>query len=101
MTSVSKALSVFGGPEVEETAKFTDMFDKFFDSLDSRNCSAFYQARKFFLKQGRIQTLKKGGAYIEWGWCGHAARAAGAVFCARYNTKACRGSGGMLPQKNF
>jgi len=38
-------VSVFGGPEVEEMVKFTDMFDKFFDSLNSRNCSASYQGR--------------------------------------------------------
>ena len=34
--------------------------------------------------QGRIQRLKKGGAHIEWGWCGHAARAARGIFlCER------------------
>ena len=36
--------------------------------------------------QGRIQRLKKGGAYIEWGWYGHAARAARGIFL--YNAHA-------------
>ena len=30
--------------------------------------------------QGRIQRLKKGGAHIKWGWCGHAARAVCEIF---------------------
>ena len=46
--------------------------------------------------------MKKGGAYTEWGWCGHAARAASAVCCARIITQSVVwGSGGMLPQENF
>ena len=44
-----------------------------------------------------------GGAYTEWGWCGHAARAASAVCCARIITQlsVVWGSGGMLSQEDF
>ena len=48
--SVGHALSLFGGPEAEETAKFASTFDKFFDSLNSRNCVTAKQKRKIFLR---------------------------------------------------
>ena len=38
--SVGHALTLFGGPEKAEIAKFASMFDKFFDSLNSRNCDS-------------------------------------------------------------
>ena len=38
-SSVSKGLELTGGSEVEETAKFTATFDKFFDALNVRNVS--------------------------------------------------------------
>ena len=41
--------------------------------------------------QGRIQRLKKGGAHIEWGCYGHAARAARGIFALRaYNAQGSR-----------
>lgn len=46
--SVSKALEFTGGPEVEETAKFVDMFDKFFDCLNVNNFVTAYHKRKVF-----------------------------------------------------
>lgn len=48
--SVGHALTLFGGPEKAETAKFASMFDKFFDSLNSRNCVTAKQKRKIFLR---------------------------------------------------
>ena len=35
--SVSKALTLVGGEETSETAKFTSMLDKFFDALNVTN----------------------------------------------------------------
>ena len=32
---MSNALSLFAGPEVEETAVFVDMFDKWFDAVNT------------------------------------------------------------------
>ena len=46
--SVAKALQFSQGPEVEETAKFVDMFDKFFDCLYVNNFTAGYHKRKDF-----------------------------------------------------
>ena len=37
--SVGKALTLVGGPEAQETAKFVLMFDRFFDAL---NVAHFY-----------------------------------------------------------
>ena len=48
--SVGHALTLFGGPEKAETAKFASMFDKFFDSLNSRNCVIAKQRRKVFFR---------------------------------------------------
>ena len=48
--SVGHALTLFGGPEKAETAEFASMFDKFFDSLNSRNCVTAKQKRKVFLR---------------------------------------------------
>ena len=51
---------------------------------------------------GADPDIEEGGAYIEWGWCGHVACAASAVFCACVITQSVVGrSGGELPQKNF
>lgn len=46
--SVSKALSLTGGPEASETARFAGMFDKFFDCLNVRNYTHGIHSRKFF-----------------------------------------------------
>lgn len=46
--SVSKALQMTGGPEVQETAKFVLMFDKFFDALNVGNFSSGRHHRKPF-----------------------------------------------------
>ena len=35
--SVSKALTLVGGDQVQETARFAAMFDKFFDTLNVTN----------------------------------------------------------------
>ena len=45
---MAKALQFTGGPEVKETAKFVDMFDKFFDCLNVNNFTAGYHKRKDF-----------------------------------------------------
>ena len=46
--SVSKALVLTGGSPVEETAKFVDLMDKFFDCLNVHNYSHGFRARKPF-----------------------------------------------------
>ena len=46
--SVSKALAAFGGEKAIETSLFTEMFDKFFDSLNVRNFTDGKRARKPF-----------------------------------------------------
>lgn len=46
--SVSSALAVFGGEEVEETSRFALMFDKFFDALNVHNYDHGHHARKEF-----------------------------------------------------
>ena len=46
--SVSKALQLTGGAEVEETAKFAGMFDKFFDALNVSNYTEGVRHRKPF-----------------------------------------------------
>ena len=53
---MSKALKFTGGPEVEETAKFVDMFDKFFDSLNVNNFTTAYHKRKVFQRPYRSRT---------------------------------------------
>ena len=46
--------------------------------------------------------IEEGGAYIEWFWCSHVARAASAVFlCVDITQGVVGGSGGSLPRKNF
>ena len=45
---MAKALQFTGGPEVKETAKFVDMFDKFFDCLNVNNFTTGYHNRKDF-----------------------------------------------------
>ena len=47
-SSVSKALELTGGSEVEETAKLTATFNKFFDALNVRNFSDECTKRKPF-----------------------------------------------------
>ena len=46
--SVSKALQMTGGPEVQKIAKFVLMFDKFFDTLNVGNFSSGRHHRKPF-----------------------------------------------------
>ncbi len=46
--SVAKALCLLGGPEVEETARFCSMFDKFFDAPNVGKFSSGKQNRKAF-----------------------------------------------------
>ena len=45
---MSKALELTGGTEVEETVKFTTMFDKFFDALNVSNYTDGVYNRKPF-----------------------------------------------------
>ena len=46
--TVSKALMLTGGEEASETAKFTALFDKFFDLLNVRNFTNGTRTRKNF-----------------------------------------------------
>ena len=46
--SVGKALQLTGGPEVQETAKFVLMFDKFFDALNVGDFNSGWHKRKPF-----------------------------------------------------
>ena len=46
--SVAKALKLTGGPDVEKTAKFASMFDKFFDCLNVSNFEAGKRSRNSF-----------------------------------------------------
>ncbi len=46
--SVSKALQMTGGSEVEETARFALMMDRFFDSLNVTNFTNGIHKRKPF-----------------------------------------------------
>ena len=46
--SVSQALTLYGGDEAKETAKFTLMFDKFFDCLNVSNYTDGKHHRKPF-----------------------------------------------------
>ena len=46
--SVSKALMLTGGSPVEETAKFVDFIDKFFDCMNVHNYSHGFRLRKPF-----------------------------------------------------
>ena len=46
--SVSNALTLTGGSTVEETAKFVNLMDKFFDCMNVHNFSHGVQARKPF-----------------------------------------------------
>lgn len=46
--SVAKALRLLGGPEVEETARFCSMMDKFFDAMNVGNFTCGRQSRKAF-----------------------------------------------------
>lgn len=48
--SVGKALQLTDGPDVEETAKFVLMFDKFFDCLNVTNFTNAARKRKPFLE---------------------------------------------------
>ena len=38
---------------------------------------------------------ERGGAHIEWGWCGDAAHAAPGIFLRMYNAQRSKGSGGI------
>ena len=46
--TVSKALKTTGGEEVEGTATFTEMMDKFFDCLNVHNYRHGIESRKSF-----------------------------------------------------
>ena len=46
--SVSKALTLYGGDKAEETAKFAEIFDKFFDCLNVSNFTDGKYNRKPF-----------------------------------------------------
>ena len=46
--SVGKALQLMGGPEVQETARFILMFDKFFDALNVGDFKSSKYHRKPF-----------------------------------------------------
>ena len=52
------ALTSTGGPEVKETVKFVDMFDKFFDSLNVNNFTTAYNKQKVFQWPYRSATGK-------------------------------------------
>ena len=49
-TSVSIALKSFGPPEATTTAKYCEMFDKFFDCFNVRNTKEYITKQKPFLK---------------------------------------------------
>ena len=49
-TSVSIALKSFGPPEATATAKYCEMFDKFFDCFNVRNTKEYISKQKTFLK---------------------------------------------------
>lgn len=54
-------MSLSGGPEVEETARFVETFDKFFDALNVTNFSDGRRKRKAFqlpYKSGKDFRLK-------------------------------------------
>ena len=46
--SVSKALTLTGGPDVKKTAEFCEMFDKFFDCMNVSNFTDGNFSRKSF-----------------------------------------------------
>ena len=54
--SVSKALTTIGKDETEETAKFVDMFNKFFDCLNVSNFTAGMHSRNPFKSPYRSKT---------------------------------------------
>ena len=47
-TSVAEALHLTGGEEARETARFIEMFDKFFDCLNVNNFNSGKHKRKVF-----------------------------------------------------
>ena len=48
--TVSKALTLTGGPDTAETAKFVDYFDKFFDAVNvSSYVEGVHRRKKFQL----------------------------------------------------
>ena len=49
-TSVSIAVKSFGPPEATVTAKYCEMFDKFFDCFNVRNTKEYITKQKPFLK---------------------------------------------------
>ena len=53
---MSKALEMTGGPEVQETAKFVAMVDKFFDCLNVNNYNTGHLQRKVFKQPYRSAT---------------------------------------------
>ena len=47
-STVSNAMMVYIGDEASETAKFIDMIDKFFDTMNVNNYSSCYKQLKQF-----------------------------------------------------
>ena len=54
--TVSKAIETRGKAETEETAKFVDMFNKFFDCLNVSNFTAGIKSRNPFKSPYRKDT---------------------------------------------
>ena len=54
--TVSKALELTGGDEAKETAKFVDLFDKFFDCLNVNSFTKGKHSRKVFQNPYRKAT---------------------------------------------
>ena len=58
---VAKAFPLTGGPEVEESARFVETFDKFFDALNVNNFSVGHIERD---KQRECSRSRKSGNWI-------------------------------------
>ena len=75
---------------------FNTPYCHFFQNHDSKLHPSVFTA---IISQGRIQRLKKGGAHIEWCWCGQAACR---IFSSRtYNTQRSRRVWGHAPLGKF
>ena len=55
--SVSDALSLFCGPEPQKTAVFADMFDKWFDAVNTCNFTDGQYQRKPFKNLYRLSAI--------------------------------------------
>ena len=73
---MSNAIKLTGGPDAQETAKFIEMFDKFFDCLNVDNLNEGNQEKKDFKKPYekkddirltvRITLFKKSACIFLW-----------------------------------